>query len=800
MRYSLRCRVRPNVCLATLCAILLSSSGTSQAQVQIGTVRGVVADPTGARLPGAKVTLQHPISGFYRRAITDQRGEFAFNNVPFASHKLVVEAAGFQSFQQTVLVRANIPLALQIRLRVPGRRETVTVEAGLLLEKDTPSREILIDQSRIERRPGARPSAGLQELVATAGGWASEDSGLLHARGVDDGFLFVYDGVPLSDRIDTLFANSIDMGTVQSMQIINGHIPVEYGYASGGVINILPKSGIDTPFGGTFTLGGGNFRTGEAAYTLYGNVQRKFGFYVTNSFAGSGRRYLDPIHPENLNNRGGALRFNVRMDWHPTADDVVIANLSANGSEFRVTNTLEQELAGQRRLQELRDHHQSVTWQHAWSSQAVSDLGWYRRSYEAELFPSANDTPLSAIQARKHARQGVLVNLTGFYDGHIIKAGADAQRVTPREFFSFFVTDDEEAVEAGLSPLVLQFDEDNPFLFRDNAVRGQASFYLQDTFPLFENFTMNAGLRFDHTSVLVSDSQLSPRIAGVFYVPLTRTAIRGSYNRFFMSPQVENLLLSSSPQARQLSPFVTAKGEGGAEVPPEKQHAFEFGFAQDAGSLFKLAGSYWSRRVRNYSDPNVFLGTTIVFPNAVAEGEARGADIRIDVPERKGWSGYLSYSNSHVFQIGPIVGGLFLEEEVIEIGPGTRFTPDHDQRNVGAFGVHYHHRQTGLWVSLFGRHESGTPLEVDEDEPEELRARTGSELVDFERRRVKPRTLLDFSIGKELLQSERVVIRLQFDIRNLTNTRFAYNFSNPFSGTHFGYPRLWSSRVSFDFH
>jgi outer membrane receptor protein involved in Fe transport len=77
--------------------------------------------------------------------------------------------------------------------------------------------------------------------------------------------------------------------------------------------------------------------------------------------------------------------------------------------------------------------------------------------------------------------------------------------------------------------------------------------------------------------------------------------------------------------------------------------------------------------------------------------------------------------------------------------------------------------------------------------------RPGAELVNFERRRVKPRTLFDFSIGKELAIVEPMVATLQFDVRNLTNQRFAYNFGNPFSGTHFGDPRLWSVQLKLGF-
>jgi hypothetical protein len=78
----------------------------------------------------------------------------------------------------------------------------------------------------------------------------------------------------------------------------------------------------------------------------------------------------------------------VRGDWHPTSTDSLVLNLSLNGSDFRVPNTFEQELASQRQRQRLRDNHESLSWQHIWSSDTVTNLSWYRRSFQAELITS----------------------------------------------------------------------------------------------------------------------------------------------------------------------------------------------------------------------------------------------------------------------------------------------------------------------------------------------------------------------------------------------------------------------------
>ena len=764
--------------------IALALAFTTLAQIQIGAVEGTVADGTGARVPNASVVLKDTSTGFERSETTGDTGSFRFDNLPFGLYSLRVMAPGFRPHDSTVSLRSNLTVSIDLELTLAGPAEDVTVRAETpLVDPERISTTTRLDGSFVRRLPGARPGAGVQQLVATAPGWATEDNGVLHARGVDDGFLYVTDGIPLKDRIDTFFAGALDTDTIESIEIIEGHIPVEYGYASGGVINVVPKSGLSTEWSGALGMRAGSERSGEVALITGGSVGASVGIFATGAYGGSGSRYLDPVDPDNFNNRGAASRLSARLDWRAGARDFFVFNIALSASAFLVTNTLEQELAGQRQRQKLSDNHQSLLWQHSWSSETVTDVAWYRHGFSSELIPSEHDTPISAEQDRRHERQGVLVNATHLAGGHLIKLGADFQQVTARERFSFFVTN----------------GDGDPFLFEDAVARNQGSFYVQDTISFFERLTVNAGLRFDATSVLVEASQLSPRIGAVFSIPAWRMTLRGSYNRLFMPPQVENLLLSSSPEAHAISPFASEAGGGGAEVPPERQHAYEVGFAQALGDWGVLDAVYWRRDVRNYADPNVFFGTTIVFPNSVAEGTASGVNARLEFRAQRGVSGFASYGNALVYQRGPINGGLFLEDDIVEIGPGERFIPDHDQRNVGAFGVTYQHGESGFWAALYGRHESGTPLEVDADDLDEVRSRRGAELVDFDRMRVKPRTLFDVSMGIDFFRTRRVGVDLQLDVRNFTNAAFAYNFANPFSGTHFGHPRLFSVRLRLSF-
>jgi outer membrane receptor protein involved in Fe transport len=417
----------------------------------------------------------------------------------------------------------------------------------------------------------------------------------------------------------------------------------------------------------------------------------------------------------------------------------------------------------------------------------VTQAAVYHRRGSAALAGSANDTPLFAEADRALVRTGALAAVTLQRGPHQLKIGGEAQSLSLDEDFGFFVTDEEAGEEAGLSDEALEHDEDDPFNFSGRARPSIWSFYLQDTWQAGAALTVAAGVRFDHSTLLLDRDQWSPR-AGLAYRMGSATVARASVSRFYQPPQSENLLLSSSEEARELSPLEEEDIEGGAEVEPERQWAIEAGVEHRFGR-FSVDGAYWRRGVREAADPNVFFGTTIVFPNAVAKGRAHGFDLRLDVPRARGWSGYGSVTIGSVIQTGPVTGGLFLEDEVAELGPGVEFVPDHDQRVALSTGVTWLHDRSNLTISVTGRYESGTPIQREDEDEDELAERPGAEMVDFDRGRVKPRTVVSVLAAIPILDTDRVRLDLRGTIGNVFDQRYAYNFGNPFSGTHFGAPR-----------
>src|SRR2546427_209224 len=130
-------------------------------------VTGTVADPTGAVVANATVEIHNPVSGFERTTITDSAGRFTIPNVPFNPYHLTVTGQGFAAFGQDIDVRSVVPVALDIKLRVAGSTESVTVEAAGqdLLEND-PTFHTDVDKKLFDKLPLESQSSSVRSLGA----------------------------------------------------------------------------------------------------------------------------------------------------------------------------------------------------------------------------------------------------------------------------------------------------------------------------------------------------------------------------------------------------------------------------------------------------------------------------------------------------------------------------------------------------------------------------------------------------------------------------------------------------------
>jgi hypothetical protein len=239
--------------LAALIAVVFLSFVTAQAQSigNSGSVNGTVLDPTGAVVLKARVEIQNPVSGFDRSTTTDSSGKFEFTNIPFNPYHLTVTAEGFAIYLQDVELRSSVPVSVSVKLRVGGSTTAVTVEAdgGDLVEND-PTFHTDVDKSLFEKLPLESQSSSVSSLVTLATPGISADSnGLFHGLGDHAENSFSVDGQPITDQQSKVFSNQIPLDAIQSMEVISGAPPAEYGDKTSVVITTQSGQGVTTPHG-----------------------------------------------------------------------------------------------------------------------------------------------------------------------------------------------------------------------------------------------------------------------------------------------------------------------------------------------------------------------------------------------------------------------------------------------------------------------------------------------------------------------------------------------------------------------
>src|ERR1700737_4705892 len=239
MHSSIRRSVFIFILVLSVCVAVPALFGQSNS----GIVAGTVTDPAGAVVPGATVSVQNPVSGYSRTMVTDAAGRFQFPNLPLNSYHFTATAAGFGSVAQDANVSSPIPMNLKIALKLEGASTTINVEAEDLLSND-PTGHTNVDRNLFDRLPLESQSSSLSSLVTLASpGVAADSNGLFHGLGDHASNSFSIDGQPITHQQAKAFSNQVPVDSIQSLEVIPGAPPAEYGGKTSLVIVATTRSG-----------------------------------------------------------------------------------------------------------------------------------------------------------------------------------------------------------------------------------------------------------------------------------------------------------------------------------------------------------------------------------------------------------------------------------------------------------------------------------------------------------------------------------------------------------------------------
>jgi len=298
---------------ALLAALLVLCCATAFGQFEKGTIAGTVTDASGAVVVGAEVTATSVDTSAVRTATTGGQGDYVISALPPGSYDIAVAQKGFGTFKQRVSVSPGGRSSIDVKLEARAVGETIEVTAQGAAQVDTQTSSIsqTVSQARVSQLPSlTRDPYDFVQTMGNVNQDSASGSGgsaqIVRGAGVSingqrsastDALL---DGGENVDLYTTKVGQTVPLDAVSEFSVTSNNFSAEYGRASGGVINVVTKSGSNTLHGSAYEFNRlsaltsndydanahrtpkGKYTRNQFGFSLGGPVMKNKLFFFTN--------------------------------------------------------------------------------------------------------------------------------------------------------------------------------------------------------------------------------------------------------------------------------------------------------------------------------------------------------------------------------------------------------------------------------------------------------------------------------------------------------------------------------------
>jgi TonB-dependent receptor-like protein len=515
------------------------------------------------------------------------------------------------------------------------------------IETQTGATVTTIDSAAIAAMPGGS-NVQLNQIMLQTPDVAQDSFGQIHVRGDHNDLQYRLNGIILPEGI-SVFSQTLDPRLIESMSLITGALPAEYGLRTAGIIDLTTKSGLLQP-GGAVSVYGGSHSTFEPS-VWYGASSGNLSYFLSADMLRNDLGIESPdASSEPLHDHATQLHSFGYFEYILDPDDRVSLVLGASNEQFQIPNQhglqptlgLEDDGTTQFLSNNLNENQHElaqyaiVTWQHSqgafnWQSSLSArytsldfEPDWVGDLLYNGIAQNAfkGDTALGWQTDSAYKLTATHTLRAGFYLQHDNSTSNTTSQVLAVDSVTGATSTVPEAIV-------------------DNGSQTQtiASVYLQDEWKALSTVTVNYGLRFDEYHAYSSGSQLSPRVNVVWEV-LPGTTAHGGYSRYFTPPPFE--LISSGTFTKFAN--TTAAPEVTEDTPPfaERADYYDFGVQQkllDKALTLGIDG-FW-RTAQNLIDEGQFGAPIVLTPFNYRFGQVGGVEFSTNYTT----NGFSAYAN-----------------------------------------------------------------------------------------------------------------------------------------------------------
>jgi outer membrane receptor protein involved in Fe transport len=587
-----------------------------------GVIEGVIKDALQRPLGTAQVRLESSAGRVVGRTIADEQGRFTFTGIPPGTYVVIGEKSGFQTATAVVTLSEatgeSVELALAserpLDFQVIGKR---LEEARISIQPRIGASTYEIPKEVIQNQPGG-DNRTLSQVLLQAPGVTQDTTaqGAIHVRNEHANVQYRINGVALPEGVSLFGQNGgLSPRLANSVELITGALPAEYGLRTSGIVDVQTKSGVFEK-GGYVGMYGGSHSWLQPSGEYRGSVGRfnyyLSGDYLENNIGITSATPDNPIHDQTK--QGHAFGY---FEYLIDATSKVSAIFGAFVGHFQIPNSRDQvpsftvngidnfDSAKARETQFEQNYFGVLSF-----LKAEKDL-----TYQISLY-----SRWSTLTFRPDPLADLLFNgIAQDFHRSSIATGVQAEGsyvLTPTHTLRAGVIVSAERTSVQNSSSVLPSDPavgDMPFTIFDSTGKTAYSYstYAQDAWKVVPTVTINGGLRFDYYAGFRNEWDLSPRLNAVWQATPT-TTVHAGYAHYFTPPPL--VFTASSSFAKLVGSTAEVEVTKNTTIKSERADYFDIGVTQEFMKGLKAGLDVYYKRVDHLLDDGQFGAPVFITP------------------------------------------------------------------------------------------------------------------------------------------------------------------------------------------
>lgn len=666
-------------------------------------VDGIVSDSLGRPLPDASVNLKAADGHVVGSTRSDIQGHFTFTDIAPGTYAVTVDKPAFQAGTGIVTVTPAAGISTTITLAGNEALPEVNVIAQRLnrarngISTETGSSVYRIDSKDIAAMPLGEDTSFNQVLLRAPG--VTQDSfGQLHVRGDHANLQYRLNGIVLPESISG-FGQTLDTRFIDSVNLLTGALPAQYGYRTAGVVDIHTKTGELATGGHISTLIGSN-NTRQISGDVSGSKDA-FSYYITGSFLTSNLGIENPTgassaqHDKTYQNKEfGYFSYllsptsRVSLILGNSDGRFQIPTIPGKTPGFQLSGVSDYPSENINENQHETNRYGILAFQGTLGSSIDYQVAAFSRYTKVLFEPDPVGDLMYTGVASRVLRTGLAngVQADASYrlnEHHTVRTGVMYTRESLNNSNnSSTFTANPDGSQAGTVPIAIVDD--------NQKTTNQIGLYLQDEWKLNDKLTINYGARADSVHAYVDDSQLSPRLGAVYQMS-PQTTLHAGYAKYFTPPPSELVApktIASFQNTTNASP--TSQND---PVRAESSDYYDLGLSHKLTQNLTLGLDGYYKKVKNLLDEGQFGSALLFTPFNYAQGKVYGLELTANY-RKNNFAAYLNIARSTALGKNIVSSQYNFSQDKLDYIANNWIHLDHDQAITASTGVSYQWQET----------------------------------------------------------------------------------------------------------